>query len=133
MQNYNEFDSWNLVKQDINKKDNKNFLHVKTKEIRYINMWKNIWFESNWKNNNFKRPVLVLKIVWSLVFIVSMTTKWKDNRFYYKLNNKYFWKDSYLTLSQVKTQDKKRFIQRIWKIDTDEFIKIKENLKQLLL
>jgi len=129
----NIFNSWNIIKQKIDNKENRKFLHIKTKEFWYINIWKNIWFESNWKDINFVRLVLVLKIVWSLVFIVSMTTKGKDNKFYFKLNDRYFNKKSYLTLSQVKTLDKKRFIKKIWKIDTEDFIKIKENLKQLLL
>jgi len=129
----NKFNSWNKVKQDIEGKETKKFLHIKPREIWYINIWKNIWFESDWKNFNFKRPILVLKIVGSLVFIVSMTTKWKDNKFYYKIDNKYFNKDSYLTLSQVKTQDKKRFINKIWKIEVDDFNKIKRELSQLLL
>jgi len=63
-------------------------------------MWQNIWFESNWKWDNFKRPVLILKRIWTMFLIVSMTTKWiwKENKFYYKLWNKYFNKNSFITL-----------------------------------
>jgi mRNA-degrading endonuclease toxin of MazEF toxin-antitoxin module len=96
-------------------------------------MWKNIWFESNWKWHNFKRPVLILKRIWTMFLIVSMTTKWiwKENKFYYKLNNKYFNKISFITLSQFKTIDKKRFIDKIWKINEEDFLEIKNKIKKL--
>lgn len=127
-----DFELWNKLKQEIDGKKERQFTHIKTKEIWYANIWRNIWFESNWKSDNFKRPVLVLKIIWALVFIVTLTTKWKANKFYYKLNQKYFNRDSFLTLSQIRSLDKKRFINKIWKLDTNEFIEIKENLKLLL-
>ena len=66
-----------------------------------------------------------------MFLIVTMTTKWKDNKFYYKIDNKYFYKQSYITLSQFKTIDKKRFIEKIWKIDENEFLEIKNRIKQL--
>jgi len=125
------FDSWWSVKKGIDKKERNNF-HIRPKEVWYVNMWKNIWFESNWKSHNFKRPVLVLKVIWAMFFVVSMTTKWKDNKFYYKLNDKYFNKNSYLTLSQIKSIDKKRFIEKIWKIDLEDFLNIKKELKNTI-
>jgi len=48
-----------------------------------------------------------------MFFVISMTTQGKNNSFYYKIDNKYFNKDSYLTLSQIKSIDKKRFIEKI--------------------
>ena len=123
---------WNNIKIWIEEKDRRKFF-INSREVWNIYIWKNIWYESFWKWDLFTRPVLVIKIVGSMIFTVSMTTAWKDNnKFYYKLDNKYFNKSSYLTLSQVKVLDKKRFIERIWKIDTPEFIDIKNNLKQIL-
>ena len=117
--------------KNIDKKQRNNF-HIRLKEVWYVNLWKNIWFESNWKSENFKRPVLVLKIIWSMFFVISMTTQGKNNSFYYKIDNKYFNKDSYLTLSQIKSIDKKRFIEKIWKIDLEDFLDIKKELKNII-
>lgn len=79
------------------------------------------------------RPVLVLKKVWSLFFIVSMTTKWKDNsKFYYKLDNSYFNKESYIILSQVKMIDKKRFMDYIGRISWEDFDNIKKKVQNTL-
>jgi len=131
MQEDKKFDNWNEIKKKINKNNRK--FYVRPREIWYINIWKNIWFESNWKWFNFKRPIIVLKKVWAMFFVASMTTKWKENNFYYKLDKKYFNKDSFISLSQVKIIDQKRFIEKIWKINTEDFLNIKNKLKELLL
>ena len=123
------FDNWNLLKKEVNKTEK--YFYPKHREIWYISIWKNIWFESNWKWDDFKRPVLILKRIWTIFLIVSMTTKWKDNIFYYSLNNKYFNKPSFITLSQFKTVDKKRFIEKIWKIEENDFLEIKNRIKKL--
>lgn len=63
-----------------------------------------------------------------------------DNFFYYKLSaanfneeNKKHENSSYCILSQVRVMDKKRFTDKIWYIKNNEFIKIKEKLKEFLL
>jgi len=96
-------------------------------------MWQNIWFEENWKENNL-RPILVLNKVWNIFTWISMTTKWKDNnKFYHKIISIDFGKLSYCILSQIKSYDKKRFVQYLWKLSKDEFIEIKKSLKEMHL
>jgi len=123
---------WSEIKILIEKNKRWNF-YVNEREVWNINLWSNIWFESNGKDWNFKRPVLVIKVVWSVFFVASMTTKWKDNKFYFKLDNKYFNKNSYITLSQVRIVDKKRFIEKIWMIAKNDFMQIKKELNNILL
>jgi len=125
------FDKWNNLKKEIHFWNEENN-YPKSGEVWYINNWINIWFESNWKWEDFKRPVLVLKKIGSLFFVITMTTKWKDNIFFYKLDDNYFWKDSYLTLSQIKSIDKKRFIEKIWKLTNKDLYKIKKELQNFL-
>ena len=123
---------WNILKQKLNSCNKENF-YVNAKEIWYIHNGINIWYESNGKWLDFKRPVLVIKKVWNLFFIFSMTTKWKkNNKFYYKLDKSYFWKNSYVVLSQVKIIDKRRFAEQIWKLSWIDFWKIKKELKKIL-
>jgi len=122
----NEFDKWNKIKQKIHNKWQKQF-YVKQREIWYINLWINIWDEENWKNNDFRRPVLVLKKVWSLYLCLSMTSKGKDeNYFYYKFKN-----NSYVILSQVKSIDRKRFLDKYETMDKQNFKEIKKRLKTM--
>ena len=124
-----KYNSWNILKQNINfwKNENK---YPKPWEIWYLNVWLNIWSESSWKGIFFKRPVLIIKKLWNLFLTISMTTKWKNNnKFYYKIDDCYFEKESYLILSQAKSVDKKRFILKIWELTHKDFYKIKKELK----
>jgi len=73
--------------------------HIKEREIWYVFLWQNIWYEQNWKTD-FTRPVLVIKKIWNMIFSLPMTTKWKDNNFYYKIESINFDRPSFLNISQ---------------------------------
>jgi len=134
-----KFDKWNEQKQVLDKLDYEKY-YVNVRDIYFTKMGMNIGFEENWKKD-FLRPVLVLKKVWNLYFTVALTSKWKDeNYFYYKLetanfneDNKKHQNSSYCILSQVRVMDKKRFTEKNWYIKNDEFRKIKEKLREFLL
>lgn len=68
-----------------------------------------------------------------MFLVVTMTTKWKkDWKFQHKLKENTFEKDSYISLSHIKTIDKKRFIEKIWKIWEDDFTQIKNKIREYL-
>lgn len=133
-----DFEKWNDEKVKLDNLDYDNFF-VSSRDIYFIKMWLNIWFEQNWKKD-FLRPVLVLKKVWNLFFTVALTSKWKDkSNFYYKFksatfneSNKKYEGSSYCILSQVKVIDKKRFTEKMWYIWKEEFVELKERLKKFL-
>ena len=50
----------------------------------------------------------------------------------FKKRNNYFNKNSFLTFSQFRTIDKKRFIEKIWKINKEDFLDIKKELKNII-
>jgi hypothetical protein len=94
-----------------------------------VRMWKNVWFEEDWKWEDFERPVLILKKIWIMYLCIAMTTKWKNNDFYYKL-----WdtkESSYIILSQSKLFDLKRFHYKIRTLAKSEFLEIQKRLKTL--
>lgn len=125
----NSFDSWNVQKQKIHLSKKQDF-YIKQREIWSVKMWQNIWFEEDWKWNDFERPVLILKKIWIMYLCLSMTTKWKDNDFYLKLEQKNENK-SFLILSQPKLLDFKRFHYKIWFVPQIEFKEIQKRLKTL--
>lgn len=139
------YDEWNETKKEIhfqvdkNTKDSEDF-YVNEREIWYVRLWINIGFEENGKKN-FLRPVLVIKKIGNVFFVVAMTSKGKDkNRFYHKMVNTIFneknrkYKDSsYVILSQVRVIDKKRFTEVMWILGKEEFLFVKQKLKELLL
>lgn len=71
-------------------------------EIWYTKIWCNIGSEIDGKWW-FIRPVVILKIVWSLIFICPLTSKTKTGDFYYKINDK-----NTAILSEAKCIDKKK-------------------------
>ncbi len=119
-----KFNKWSELKQKLHFK-NKQTFYVKQREIWYINMWINIWTEENWKKDDFRRPVLVLKKIWSLYLCIAMTTKWKENNyFYYKYKE-----NSFIILSQTKSIDRKRFLDKVETMDKENFTNIIKKLK----
>jgi len=127
------YDIWNEEKKGIQSKKNIPIFHIYEREIWYVKLWINIWFEQNGKTH-FRRPVLIIKKIGNMFYCIPLTTKGKENSFfYYKLQSKNFEINSWLILSQTKNLDKKRFDEYVWKIDPWEFLIIKKLLKEMYL
>ena len=125
------FDIWNQEKQKINYIGVIWWIaqsYINNKEIWYVKLGVNIGYEEDGKSQ-FKRAVLVIKKLGNLFLVLPMTTKKKENIYHYMLQT-FTWKESRLILSQIRTIDKKRFIQKIWEIHYKEFQKIKKNLSE---
>lgn len=119
------------IKEGINNHPQREF-YVNAWEIRYCHLGVNIWYEEDGKGLDYKRPVLVIKKIGWLFFVVPMTTHGKDSQYYYQLSNAYFNKDSWILLSQVRMVDKKRFIELMWVVNQKDFLDIKQKLRVLL-
>ena len=127
-----EFDNWNNIKKRINVTEN--YLNFKEREIYYINIGKNIWFEEDGKGNDFLRPAIVLKkfnnyIFWGIP-LTSSNLKNKDDYFYYKFYLKNI--ENCAILSQIRLFDVKRLSHKIGFVSIDDFIEIKKRIKQML-
>ncbi len=107
--------------------------YPKQRQVWYVHLWVNVWFEQDGKGNDYKRPVIILKVVWSMYVILPMTTTWKDSAYYFSLPYHYFNKPSWILLSQIRVIDRKRFIEKIWYISQDDFSLVKQKLTELIL
>lgn len=136
----NSFDTWNTDKKQINGKEIDDTFFINPRELWFVKMGKNIGFEEDGKKE-FTRPVLVLKKVGNLFFVVALTTKGKmGSRFYHRflsvrLIEKHIHNSdtSYAILSQAKVMDKRRFEEKIGYVEEKEFIAIKQKITALLL
>jgi mRNA interferase MazF len=126
------FDTWNEQKRIVHTRNDLNKFHVKPREIWYVKLWINVWFEQNGKRE-FQRPVLVIERIWILFFVIPLSTKEKTNPYYYKLQSVDFGKPSMVILSQIRVIDKRRFVNPIGLISTDELLVIKKLLKEIYL
>ena len=125
------FEDWNDEKEKIDK--NNKLRTFREGEIWYISMWKNIWFEQNWKWDLFLRPVLILKKFNKNIFVwIPLTTVPKNDIFHYSFlwTN---WKTSFAILSQIRLFDSKRFFRNIWNIKFKDFKILKEKIRKLIL
>jgi mRNA interferase MazF len=118
-----DFDSWNIQKKNIHQKTFSGFIHER--EIWWCSLGLNIGDEEDGKNEQFERPVLVVrKFNRRVVLIVPLTTKIKDNRYYFT-----FAHDSTqfaVILSQLRLISTNRMTRRIRKVDIHLFQKIKK-------
>ena len=124
------FNNWNELKQKIQEKDSKN-IFFKEWDIWWSSLWQNIQTESNWKWENFRRPILVLKILSSDSFIcIPLSTKLNEGTWFSQYN--LHWEKYTALLYQIKMIHKNRLRVKIWQIDEFDFIEIKKRLKNLL-
>ncbi len=80
-----KFVDWTKLKVRIHLKDKREF-YFKDGEVWFASLGLNVGFEQNGKNQNFERPILVLKkfnkdILWAIL----MTSKEKDGDFFHKI------------------------------------------------
>jgi len=128
--NWEVFDQWNREKKRVHTiwaTGYRDVFFVHSKEVWYVKLWINIWYEEDGKSG-YKRAVLVVKKIGNLFLVIPMTTKEKHNIYHHKLET-FVWRSSWLILSQIKTIDKKRFIQKIGEVSAWEFQNIKKNLR----
>lgn len=123
------FVAWTRVKVKIHLSENQVYFRVG--EIWWVNLGVNVGHEEEGKNDNFERPILILKkfnghILWA----VPLTTKIKNNPYYflYEFNNEKF----AALLSQLRVLSSKRLIRKIGMFSENDFYKIKDAIKRLL-
>ena len=88
--------------------------------------------EEDGKNNNFERPVLVIKVFNRQCFLgVPITSANKVNKKYY-FHITHNQKKYFLILSQVRLFSTKRLSRIIYKVDKLEFLRIKKILRRAI-
>lgn len=106
-----------------------NFVIPQEKEIWWVNLGQNIGVETNGKNDNFERPVAVIKVFnkhGSLVAPIS--SKAKEGKYFIK----FYFEEGELRLmnmSQLRSLSHKRFIRKLGEIKEEDLSKIRKVLQ----
>ncbi len=125
-----DFDKWNKEKKNINHKIED--ILPKKKEVWWLSVGLNIGVEEDGKNNNFERPVLVMKVFNRQCFLgIPVTSADKINKRYY-FPIKYKQERYYLILSQIRLFSSKRLSRKIYDVEKEDFLKIKGELKKVV-
>lgn len=125
---HKDFDSWNIVKK--NTEDGRR-APVKLGEVYWCKIGLNIGVELDGKNNQYLRPVLIIKKYSNeIVFCVPLTTKKHSGDWYYHLPH--FGINSYAILNQARPMDTKRLLSSLGQISEIEIKKIIDTFYKLL-
>lgn len=126
-----DFDKWNTEKKIVDKKIINRDLFFYSREIWWCSAGLNIGIETDGKNDNFERPMLIIKKFNSdMVWVLPLTTKGKNNKYYLKLDYEII--KSWVILSQIKTISTKRLLRKIGSISEPDFEEVIFRLQNLL-
>ena len=125
------YDLWNVEKKILDKKTVNKDLYFHAREIWWCSAGLNIGVEIDGKNDNFERPMLIVKKFNSdMVWVVPLTKKERTNPYYLKLRNSSV--ESSLILSQMKTISTKRLLRKVGTISEIEFNQVITKLQSIL-
>jgi|SRR3989344_1614682 len=120
-----DFDKWNEKKKIIHNAEFTGFVHER--EIWWCSLGFNVGDEEDGKNDNFERPILILKkFNRKIVLAVPLSTKIKDNPYYFPFEHEGV--KFAVILSQLRLVSTNRFARRIRKIDNTLFKQIKAEI-----
>jgi len=129
----NKFNEWNEVKKKT--QDNQRKLGIKPRDIFWAKIGQNIGSEEYGKNDNFARPVIIVRKLTHDLFIgIPLTSTIKDNDYFhsFEYNNKSngLTENSAMIL-QVRTFSIKRLMNKTGVISKKDFEIVIEKSKGL--
>ncbi|MFA6006625.1 MAG: type II toxin-antitoxin system PemK/MazF family toxin [Candidatus Paceibacterota bacterium] len=100
-------------------------------EIWWTSIGHNIGMESNGKNENFERPVLILRKFGKDSFWgISVSSNIRIDHFYYRFKLK--GEEYCLNLSQLRLLSSKRLLRRVGYFNAEDFTKVRSLIKDLV-
>jgi len=133
MDTMDKFNQWNEVKKKT--EDNKRKLGIKPRDIFWAKIGQNIGSEEYGKNDNFARPVIIIRKLTHDLFIgIPLTSTIKDNDYFHSFE--YSNKSNGLTknsamILQVRTFSIKRLMNKTGVISKEDFEFVIEKSKRL--
>ena len=128
-----KFNQWNEVKKKT--EDNKRKLGIKSRDIFWAKIGQNIGSEEYGKNDNFARPIIIIRKLTHDLFIgIPLTSTIKDNDYFHSFE--YTNKSNGLTknsamILQVRTFSIKRLMNKTGVISKEDFEVVIEKSKGL--
>src|SRR3989344_2521308 len=126
------FKQWNIEKEQLNHRELPLDFFFLEREIWGAAIGINIGREMDGKNDNYERPILVIKkINEELLWAMPITSTQKNEGGFCSI----IYKDKPYTLAiqQMRTLSSNRLLRMIARISETDFVKILENISQFLL
>jgi mRNA interferase MazF len=131
-----DYRAWTPIKKALNNADERRlFFHER--EVWYCHLGENIGFEQDGRNDQFLRPVVIIRKFNNEVFWgVPLTRTQKDLPFYFaftlQAETEVLSEKSVAVLSQLRLIDAKRLRRMIGHISEADVVLLKKKLKTLL-
>ncbi|HLG90915.1 MAG TPA: type II toxin-antitoxin system PemK/MazF family toxin [Candidatus Saccharimonadales bacterium] len=123
-----DYNKWNDKKKLIQAGEFQRFVHER--EIWWCSLGINIDDEEDGKNEQFERPVLIIKkFNRHIVLAVPLTTKPKNNKYYFNFEHDGIQFSA--IMSQLRLLSTKRFSRRIRRINKNLFTEIREKIVEV--
>lgn len=131
-----DFDQWNDSKKLINDNDREVFGYPR--EVWWCSLGVNVGAEIDGKNENFERPVVIMKVYnKETMFVLPTTGRAREYKFHMPIEidavdqktGKIYKKTVYIKLTQARVISNKRLIRKVDVINEDEFRKIQNAFK----
>lgn len=118
-----QFDFWNRKKKGLDHKIMTDSFYYHEREVWWCSVGVNVGVEIDGKNNDFERPVLVVKKFNTHMFWgIPLTSKFKEHRYMLRIEHEAG--TSYANLSQLRLFSSKRMLRKIGMISQDSFHQI---------
>lgn len=125
-----DFQVWHNKKSHIDKISKRPFFHER--EIWSCSLGVNVGFEQDGRGEDFLRPVIVLlKFNHEVFWAIPLTHTNKESRFYFSFPFSDT-ETSVALLSQIRLVDARRLSHKIGEISEENFIILKQKLRNLL-
>ncbi len=125
----NKYNQWNNLKQRIN--FYKNYNHPRIRDIWWLHMGMNIGSEIYGKGSGYVRPVLVIKVNTNNFIGLPISSRIKNRKDRFTINT-FDGKVHSVILSQIKTFDNKRLLNKIYKIPRTQYVEILQKLINMI-
>lgn len=124
-----DFDIWNNLKKNLEKQTRETYAYPR--EIWWCSLGINLGAEMDGKNENFERPVIVMRVYNKETMVVlPLTTKPRDDKFHHKIKTEE--KTVWAKLTQSRVISNKRLLRKVDVLDEQSFNLLKETWKELL-
>lgn len=124
-----DFNDWHKLKTKLQETEDNLFFNVK--DVWVCSVGLNLGDEEDGKNENYERPVLIIKKFNSKLFLaLPITGSAKVNPYYYQFE--YKGTPSSVILSQIRLLDKKRLLRKATVFPDDDFVEVMKRLKKVI-
>jgi mRNA interferase MazF len=133
------FDDWNRLKKVTDESNRKVFGYPR--EVWWCSLGVNIGVEADGENENFERPVLIVKVYnKQSLLVLPLTGRARDDKFHFPLKikelnrstNEIFTKTVFVKLTQARVVSNKRLLRKVDVINKVDFSAATEAFREFI-